>query len=524
MKKYLILTLFLLAGVSVFGQTLGDYGNTKSGNWNNLTTWFIWDGTGFNTPASTLPDSTNNVFVQASTTVMLDTLSMSCNNLTIDGTCEPSKTTSITISVFGNVLIDATGIFKVLSNALPIPGNLLHNLNLYGNFTNEGIMDFRTGTNGSTLSAINTYFVGSSNSTVTMTTYTTTNNEFNAIYINKTGGANVMCGSDVVQSAGNSTNLSARLNFISGKIITGDFAWILLSTTSADLVGADSTHYIIGNMGRGMSNSAGKTNNFAIGDSTSYRPFNIRSTTSGLASGHYVRMGCIPGDANTGSSVLTSDIDKVSKVRYYKLTYNYLIAGANQTMSFDRFAPSYGYNDGVAPGNTNLRVAYSIDNRANWIGLTQTTHADTTSLTTQPKTIYSDSLAPANNVVLNANDGSAIFVALARVTGTTENSLEYTTTDVKESSVKPSNFELSQNYPNPFNPSTIINYSVKQRSFITLKIYDAIGKEVVTLVNGDREQGTYQVNFNARNLSNGIYFYRLTAGNYTDVKKMILLK
>jgi hypothetical protein len=102
--------------------------------------------------------------------------------------------------------------------------------------------------------------------------------------------------------------------------------------------------------------------------------------------------------------------------------------------------------------------------------------------------------------------------------------LEYIPTDVKENSIKPSNFELSQNYPNPFNPSTIINYSVKQRSFITLKIYDALGKEVVTLVNGEREQGSYQVNFNARNLSNGIYFYRLTAGNFTDVKKMILLK
>jgi hypothetical protein len=521
MKKSLVITLFLIIGISAFGQSVGDYGNTKSGNWNTLATWFVWDGTGFNTAATALPDSTKNVFIQASTTVMLDTLSMACNNLTIDGTVEPSKTTSITITVGGNVLIDPTGIFKVLSNAMAIPGNLLHNLNLYGNFTNQGIMDFRTGTNASTLSVINTYLIGSSNSTITMTTYTSTNNEFNAFYINKTGGARVICGSDVVQSAGNSTNLSARLNFISGKIYSGDFAWILLSTTSADLVGADSTHYVVGTLGRGMSNSGGKTNNFAIGDSLSYRPFNIRSTTAGVASGHYVRLSCVNGNANTGSSVLTADIDKVSSVRYYKMSYNYLIAGAAATMNFDRFAPSYGTDDGVAPGNNHLRVAYSVDNRADWIGLTQTTHTDSTSLTTQPKTIYSDSLVV---LTLNANDGGTIDIALARVAGTTENSLDYTVTDIKGNSVKPLNFDLSQNYPNPFNPSTVINYSIKQASFVTLKIYDALGREIVTLVDGERGQGNYSVNFNARNLSNGIYFYRLTAGNFTDVKKMILLK
>jgi hypothetical protein len=525
MKKFLFLTLFLIAGISVFGQAIGDFGNiTSTGTWSSLATWSLWDGSGFNTPATVLPDANSSVFIQASTSLTFDDTNATCKNLTIDGSFLTSKTIATTLTVYGNVLIEATGTYKTQTNTLPIPGNLKDSLVVYGNFTNQGTMDFRNGTNGSTLGTTNTTFAGSSNSTITMTAYTTTNNEFNAIYINKTGGANVICGSDVVQSAGNSTNIPARLTFISGKIITGDYAWILLSTVSADLIGADSTHYIVGTLGRGMSNSQGKTNNFAIGDTNAYRPFNIRSTTAGTASGHYVRISCIHADANTGSSVLTSDIDKVSNVRYFKLTYNYELAGAAPSMSFDRFAPSYGPDDGVASGNTNLRVSYSINNRANWIGLTQTTHSDTTSFTTQPKTIYSDSLAPANVIVLNANDGSAIYVALARVTGTTENSLEYTPTAVKDNSTKPLNFGLSQNYPNPFNPSTMIIYSIVQRSFVTLKIYDALGKEVTTLVNGEREQGSYQVNFNAGNLANGIYFYRLTAGNTTAVKKMILLK
>jgi Secretion system C-terminal sorting domain len=86
------------------------------------------------------------------------------------------------------------------------------------------------------------------------------------------------------------------------------------------------------------------------------------------------------------------------------------------------------------------------------------------------------------------------------------------------------NFNLEQNYPNPFNPSTKINYTIPQQSFVSLKVYDILGNEVATLMNGDKSAGTYQVNFNAADLPSGIYFYRLTAGNYTSVKKMTLLK
>jgi len=526
MKKYLFLAFFLLVGITAFAQNVGDYGNIKSGTWTTLSNWALWDGTAYSTPAASLPDSTKNVFIVATTTITLDDSLAACNNLTIDGTFEPSKTAPTNLTVAGNVLIDVGGIYKVLSNTLAIPGDLLHNLYVYGNFTNNGTMDFRTGTNGTTLSAVNTTFLGSSNSTVTMSVYTTTNNEFNAVTINKTNGANVICGSEVVQSGGNSTHISAKLIFVSGKIITGNFGWTMLSTSSADLVGADSTHYVLGTMGRGMSNTAGKTNNFTVGDGYGYRPFNIRSTTSGQQTGNYVRVSCIHNNANTGSSVLTADIDKVSSVRYYQISYGYYMTGTlpAPTMSFDRFAPSYGTDDGVAPGNQNLRVAYSVDERADWIGLTQTTHTDSTSLTSQPRTIYGDSLAPANVIVLNSSPTNYVYVALARVAGTTENSLDYTVTGIKDNSTKPLNFDLSQNYPNPFNPSTMINFSIKQNSFVTLKIYDALGREVVTLVNGDKEQGSYQVNFNARNLSNGVYFYKLTAGNFTDIKKMILLK
>jgi len=88
----------------------------------------------------------------------------------------------------------------------------------------------------------------------------------------------------------------------------------------------------------------------------------------------------------------------------------------------------------------------------------------------------------------------------------------------------PTKFALNQNYPNPFNPSTTITFSVPERSQVTLKVYDLLGKEVATLANGIKSAQTYTVTFNAANLPSGVYFYKLTAGSYSSVKKLLLLK
>ncbi len=85
-------------------------------------------------------------------------------------------------------------------------------------------------------------------------------------------------------------------------------------------------------------------------------------------------------------------------------------------------------------------------------------------------------------------------------------------------------FNLSQNYPNPFNPTTKINFSIPNSDYVSLRVYDMLGREVKVLVNENLTAGEYQADFNAKGLSSGMYYYSLRAGEYVDVKKMVLVK
>jgi photosystem II stability/assembly factor-like uncharacterized protein len=88
----------------------------------------------------------------------------------------------------------------------------------------------------------------------------------------------------------------------------------------------------------------------------------------------------------------------------------------------------------------------------------------------------------------------------------------------------PNNFNLTQNYPNPFNPSTKIKYSIPQTSNVLIKVFDILSNEIETLVNDEKQTGTYELTWNATNLPSGVYFYRLKAGDFVETKKMVLLR
>ena len=98
------------------------------------------------------------------------------------------------------------------------------------------------------------------------------------------------------------------------------------------------------------------------------------------------------------------------------------------------------------------------------------------------------------------------------------------TTDLNGDNHLPAEYTLEQNYPNPFNPGTKISWQSPVSSHQTLKVYDLLGNEVATLVDEFKEAGSYEINFDASGLTSGVYFYKLQAGSFIEIKKMVLLK
>jgi len=132
--------------------------------------------------------------------------------------------------------------------------------------------------------------------------------------------------------------------------------------------------------------------------------------------------------------------------------------------------------------------------------------------------VASGFLSPADN-----QNGEAFGVLVVLADGTSF--LAPVSTSIEEgTSTLPTQFELKGNYPNPFNPTTTIAYSVPTNSEVRLAVFDMLGRQVATLVNGVQAPGNYTVNFEATNLSSGMYLYRLQSGNFTQTQKMMLVK
>lgn len=93
-----------------------------------------------------------------------------------------------------------------------------------------------------------------------------------------------------------------------------------------------------------------------------------------------------------------------------------------------------------------------------------------------------------------------------------------------QSEALPTAFDIHQNYPNPFNPATVIKYQVSNTAHVSIKVFDIIGREIAVLVDNVREPGIYEITFDGKNLSSGVYFYKMIAGDFSSVKKMNLLK
>ena len=150
----------------------------------------------------------------------------------------------------------------------------------------------------------------------------------------------------------------------------------------------------------------------------------------------------------------------------------------------------------------------------------------TYTITGNDKEIVTSSISDDIITFTGMAEGSATFTITAVDELKDQTSIEVVVivSDPIASTDIPTTFELKQNYPNPFNPTTNINYSIPEASDVTLTIYDMLGREVATLVNGWREPGRYNANFDASRLASGMYIYRIKAKDFQKIKKMMLIK
>ena len=225
------------------------------------------------------------------------------------------------------------------------------------------------------------------------------------------------------------------------------------------------------------------------------------------------------------------------------LGYNWSIPfqGPNRITDIEFANPTTGFACG--PGNTVVRR--TTNGGTNWDPITIPIEIVSLSLvSTNPITVYG---AGTNGRIIKSTDGGNNFTiqqtpltdsffdiffpfdALKGYAVGSNGSIVMTTTGGityinKISSEIPNSYSLSQNYPNPFNPITVISFRLAVNSFTSIKIYDILGREITTLVNEMLSPGTYEVEWNAGNYSSGVYYYKLSAGEYKETRKMILIK
>ncbi len=188
-------------------------------------------------------------------------------------------------------------------------------------------------------------------------------------------------------------------------------------------------------------------------------------------------------------------------VEYWRHTYNY---NNNGNMTLDL----YEYWDGTNWVNS-TRYTYTYDDNGSMTLFLPETWDDTNWINSNL------------NAYLTFRDTFGNYYSFSGI----KIEVSYKTiTEVEQENNNYFSYTLQQNYPNPFNPSTTISYSLPKAGFVQLKVYDLLGREVAVLVNKEQIKGNYKINFNASNLTSGIYFYKLQSGIFSDTKKLILLR
>ena len=186
---------------------------------------------------------------------------------------------------------------------------------------------------------------------------------------------------------------------------------------------------------------------------------------------------------------------------------NYIFNNSNipRLYSISFLSPSIGYIAGGGMAGGNCTIMKTTNGGVDWYF--QTTNVNNGLVGNYFTSINTGYVVGYGGTILKTTDGGGTLLGIN-----------------PESNQIPSQYSLSQNYPNPFNPSTNIKYQMPKNSFVSLKVYDVLGKEVATLVNEKLNAGNYEVDWNGSDYPSGVYIYKLVAGDFVNVKKMVLLK
>ena len=254
----------------------------------------------------------------------------------------------------------------------------------------------------------------------------------------------------------------------------------------------------------------------------------------------------ITSDTSGNLYITDCEADKIFKVRISDMTYSTFVEsglGYPNGVLFDKPNNRLLVLNGELPGgpivaidladtilttvvNTNLTAidGLTTDQFGNFYfssWATDKVYRYDSSFTNPPEVISSGHTNPADIFYNQLNDVLAVPNFHANIV----DFIPITHTEVVEVEYPPNDFRLMQNYPNPFNPATKILYKIPEKSFVTLKIYDVLGNEITTLVNEEKPNGSYEIEFSTIvGYASSIYFYQLKAGNYLETKKMVLLR
>jgi len=210
-----------------------------------------------------------------------------------------------------------------------------------------------------------------------------------------------------------------------------------------------------------------------------------------------------------------------------------VIAGYPSTGSFGSSFAKFSTTGGLVWANMDADSSFTLlshaqikmDNMNNiYLAASIMTHMAVCKVNSNGTSGWTVTLPGGYSYALEVGNDYSVYVVGGNTAGTTVRLLQTVTSVSGTNNSISEKYWLGNNYPNPFNPSTKIMYSIPKENFVNLTVFDASGREVESLVNGKKQAGIHTVEFKADNISSGIYFYRINAGDFSDVKKMVLVK